>query len=576
MVGMVTNRAHPTQSLDGQKSGPPQPWFSVRGRPRRWLFWVEALIAFGLLLITGSQSISQTVFSDFPGASVGAWSVTDNSISATGLSTWTRSPGRYRWIYFGTQGVESQTPEFRFPSREFLGDLFDHRFVWSYDQENWQFFDQRGFSRGELVFQNDTPFTEDQVYVAYSTPYSFSRTQQLVADLAEQWFVHPTASADQDLIVGEIANLPLFGFRVTNPLSPEPKKKILLASGNHSGEMSGNFVLEGLLDFLVGDDPRAQQMRNVAEFFVYPLLDPLGRTEGFYRGNSQNPISDHNRFWDALTTGNTGGFAEIEILAEAMRNDTAADVDLAFDFHGFFQRGPNFIYTDATGAQSLFLRELQRLQPAIELREENGSSPPGLLEHWAKTTQGLNADLSFTPEFSANHSVEEWKQLGQDYALALYAELGSPDDAPSPQEIDHLTQAIRSGVMDLVYDLNRNGQVDWGDRQFLLSSVLAVTQGDTNLDGTTDFADFLALSAHFGLMANWTGGDFDGDGLTTATDFQTLATGYGRAFTTIPEPTVTALVLGCGIVGMVFRRGRLQPSTYGSNCDLRRCAWARS
>ncbi len=62
--------------------------------------------------------------------------------------------------------------------------------------------------------------------------------------------------------------------------------------------------------------------------------------------------------------------------------------------------------------------------------------------------------------------------------------------------------------------------------------------GDANRDGEVGFADFLALSAHFGNTdARWEDGDFTGDGEVTFEDFVILANNFGnkRAALKLPQ-----------------------------------------
>ena len=54
------------------------------------------------------------------------------------------------------------------------------------------------------------------------------------------------------------------------------------------------------------------------------------------------------------------------------------------------------------------------------------------------------------------------------------------------------------------------------------------TDGDANLDGEVDFADFLILSANFGTGTTWFEGDFNRDGMVSFADFLLLSTNYGE------------------------------------------------
>lgn len=100
--------------------------------------------------------------------------------------------------------------------------------------------------------------------------------------------------------------------------------------------------------------------------------------------------------------------------------------------------------------------------------------------------------------------------------------------------------------------------------------------GDTNLDGSVNFTDLLALAQHYGQAnATWEQGDFNYDASVGFDDLLTLAQHYGqsptvgqlasltpafradveRAFAQVPEPASGALLLGAAAV-LLPRRPR--------------------
>ena len=90
-------------------------------------------------------------------------------------------------------------------------------------------------------------------------------------------------------------------------------------------------------------------------------------------------------------------------------------------------------------------------------------------------------------------------------------------------DIDLLHAALLEQEPDLQFDLNRDGTVGERDVEHLVENLLSTTFGDTNLDGRTDFDDFLTLAANFGERGGWSTGDFDGDGVVGFNDFLLLS-----------------------------------------------------
>ncbi|HXE55836.1 MAG TPA: dockerin type I repeat-containing protein [Tepidisphaeraceae bacterium] len=57
--------------------------------------------------------------------------------------------------------------------------------------------------------------------------------------------------------------------------------------------------------------------------------------------------------------------------------------------------------------------------------------------------------------------------------------------------------------------------------------------GDTNLDGTVNLADLLALTRHFGQAAGWDAGDVNYDGTVGLSDFLALSRHFGQSLPTM-------------------------------------------
>ncbi len=354
---------------------------------------------------------------------VPASSVNGNNILLVPRYTWTDTccSDAYRWVHFRASGVNGVQPTFHIDADSFLGSLTDHRYVYSYDQENWSFFDNGTQTGGNYQFANNTPFAQDDVYIAYGLPYPASRTAQWVSSVGNSPYITPTLSGDSSFVLGQSAGgiddsgrvVPshdLYGFRVTDPTATGQRLKIVVAGGAHSAETTGQHALQGMVDFLLGNSLEASQLRSRAEIFVYPQVNPDGRFGGYYRSNPENPDKDFNRFYNDPT-----GFTDLTIITNSMRTDTAADVDYLLDFHSWW--GPwsddNFIFTVAPLTGSPFLQSLATYEPTIDTIESSGQ--PGMLRIWGMSSAGLSADFAYTPEFGFHPGVDGDR-------LALYGE----------------------------------------------------------------------------------------------------------------------------------------------------------
>jgi hypothetical protein len=515
-------------------------------------FQLTALV--GVALLAGS--VAQAAISldgNFDEGALESWSQSGSTVNVVGRDSYAFSnhqlgSGDWRWVYFKATGVQGQNLTFSIGG-EFAGDstdypptpsdheLKDHEMVYSYDNVNWNFFPHANnqllnigtpdTNGGNDIFKFGLgqAFAQDTVYVAYALPYQYSRTQALTQEvLASPWGM-PTVSGNANGVIGQspagvddigrsIPALDLYAYRITNPAtdSAAPKHKVMIATGQHAAETLGIHTYEGLVRWLISDDPRAAALRDKVEVFAYPTLNASGRYAGLSRAMLQFPNTDSNGYWSPVNSGNnyvSPERTEQKINAEAMRADMASTpgdrVNLFLDLHSSVPDynivGPNGqggslnpgdgLYRDdwgyiTTGHENdPWWLALRALQP--NLLQEGSSTSGKTLPAFARTY--LNADMSVTLEnqFAISRPISFYQNYGKNIGLAMY-------------------QAYVRVAGALPGDFDEDGDVDKGDlaawQQGLGTSTGAQHyQGDANGDGRVDGADFLIWQRQFGAAA---------------------------------------------------------------------------
>lgn len=506
---------------------------------RFWLGQAALLAAFALLarspahaVITldanfdsGSLCLSPSSACDDSGV---ASSVSGNTVSLIGRDNFNNS--QWKWIYFRASGVNGQTVDFEIGDDFATGgsNLADHKFVYSYDQQNWSFFDnnQRIGSQDKFVFSNNSAFMQDEVYVAYGLPYPYQRTVDHTASIASSPWVSPTPTANADLVVGQspggtddigrsIAPHDLYGYRITDPAVAEAKKKIVLSSGVHANETVGNWTLEGLVDFLLSDDLEAAQLRRYADFFVYPMVNPDGRYAGNNRTTVQVPDIDPNRAWNPPSytePGDSTTLIDVARVGNAMRLDTGGDVDYLIDFHSTVNHSIPYHYGYILPAwqSDPFWQAVLAREPALI------TAGASLIDYTtAKFGRDvLNAEFSATFEtlFIADENTDRYLDLGENFGRAWH------------------------DVLFVESDLNFDGVLDAADYSLFasyaetdlsgLSAVEQYARGDLNGDGENNLLDFLEFK-HDYLAVYGT-------------------TGFAALFASVPEFSTLSISLVCG------------------------------
>jgi murein tripeptide amidase MpaA len=61
------------------------------------------------------------------------------------------------------------------------------------------------------------------------------------------------------------------------------KKIVLITSRIHPGEPHASYLAEGLIRFLISDDPNSKMLRKCFIFYIVPMLNPDGVIAGNFR-----------------------------------------------------------------------------------------------------------------------------------------------------------------------------------------------------------------------------------------------------------------------------------------------------
>ena len=512
----------------------------------------RALIAPALWLLMlavacGAASGQVALFQDFDSGSLdvvrSSINLSDPSAPVITLdprNTWANRSSYWWWVHFRAEGLQDATPTFRITQRT-SGLRSEHRWLYSYDQTHWSYFDHGSAAGGVYQFSNNAAFTQDSVYVADMLPYPVARTEAHVASIRTSPYVHPTASANADLVIGqtpgtaggdyygnpyytelggEVPSQNLYAFKITDAAANGPKTKIVVMVGNHSGEMLSHYAVEGMVDKLISNDAEMAALRQAAEFYVYPQVDPEGRYVGFYRTSPINPETDHNRLWsDFYGRGDPQFNPEVLAVEQAMRTDTDGGAEYFLDFHSTWETLEGYPYCNIALSESAFLLHLADREPEFVDGMRTDPLNSAYSQGWAALSPaegGLGAVYTGTPEFGMKpgQTPERLREIGAGFALAFYDTLaaGLPDCDPG--------------------DADGDGDVDDDDLSVVLANWDAVVVGE----------ETCRL------------GDFTGNGVVNDSDLSVVLDNWtGPLNPPVPEPA-TVVIFALGALALRQRR----------------------
>ncbi len=322
----------------------------------------------------------------------------------------------------------------------------------------------------------------------------------------------------------------------------------------------------------------------------------IGAVVCVFLGSTWSAKGDVHLLIDQILTDATGG--SLVIVAEPDPAETfvpgAYAVNLEFD-----------LFTEGIPPELSFDFENQMAE-MIELDEVFGTTPhPGVLSDGdviqlvtagPGLVDGAGTDLmrleftmpegfdaaqdgfrvSVVPYYPSNPAMVTF--VGGDNLILGTAVVGTLPFEPcdlnfdglcDAQDIDDLSQAIRVGRRDALWDLDGSGSVDDDDRTYWVHSLQNTYLGDSNLDGQFDTSDFVHVMIQGqyedGIPGNstWNSGDWNGDAEFDTGDmvaaFQDGGFEQGpRPANAVPEPSSVVLFS----VGLLFLAGNRRRRTF--------------
>ncbi|XP_022610426.1 cytosolic carboxypeptidase 2-like [Seriola dumerili] len=207
-----------------------------------------------------------------------------------------------------------------------------------------------------LTWTLQFPYDSDTCYLAHCYPYTYSHLQHYLKHISSKPAV--ASYCKLRVLCHSLAGNAVYVVTITSQgvgrVEGRSKKAVVVTARVHPGETNGSWMMEGLLDFLLGDSEDAQLLRETFVFKVVPMLNPDGVVVGNYRCSLAG--RDLNRNYKTLLRDSFPCVWHTRNLVERLMAET--DVVLYCDFHGHNRKNNVFMYgCNNQGDASLKLQE---------------------------------------------------------------------------------------------------------------------------------------------------------------------------------------------------------------------------
>ncbi|XP_030621197.1 cytosolic carboxypeptidase 2 [Chanos chanos] len=216
--------------------------------------------------------------------------------------------------------------------------------------------EQEGKALYSLTWTLQFPYDDDTCYLAHCYPYTYSQLQRylrgVVSDPAKASYCKIR------VLCRSLAGNSVYVLTVTAPSNSwqesRSKRAVVVTARVHPGETNGSWMMQGFLDFLLGDSPDARLLRETFIFKVVPMLNPDGVVVGNYRCSLSG--RDLNRNYRTLLREAFPCVWYTRNMVKRLLDER--EVVLYCDFHGHSRKNNVFMYgCDTRDDVSLRLHE---------------------------------------------------------------------------------------------------------------------------------------------------------------------------------------------------------------------------
>ncbi len=191
-------------------------------------------------------------------------------IDSVSFNVTTRKDIGGRWFYFKMSGVKDKEVRIRITNSDVK------RAMYSYDNKTFNRFSEEESSFNVFIKR----YTNDSVYVAYYTPYTFSYLQQRL----NEWKQNDFVSLDTIGFTNHL--LPIQEMIITDKNIPNTEKKtVWIHARTHPGETPSSWHFDGIVQELLSGKETVNYYLTKIEFHLIPFVNPDGVFYGRSRTN---------------------------------------------------------------------------------------------------------------------------------------------------------------------------------------------------------------------------------------------------------------------------------------------------
>lgn len=295
------------------------------------LEWLTGWFQAGATACAQSKPLSDvSIRWDFDNGSLSGWRVNESNEVELALSP---DAGEI-WYHFEINGVEGK--QITFVIENARKDFFDGDSLpaLSYDPDHWSYIKRRVIrpqpgQADQVRYEFTHTFALDRAWIAYAPPYTNRQLDRLIETIEP----HPHTQI-LDICKTIITQLPLPVIRITDPdAAISGKKNLIFLGREESLESASSWICEGIVRFLLSEDPIAAAIKRRCVVYVVPIFD----RDGVALGHAVHPIARGKKsvYWTETWPETSYSFYEQRQIKRFLQElgDREIEIDLSVRIH---------------------------------------------------------------------------------------------------------------------------------------------------------------------------------------------------------------------------------------------------
>ncbi|XP_037091173.1 cytosolic carboxypeptidase 6-like [Pollicipes pollicipes] len=182
---------------------------------------------------------------------------------------------------------------------------------------------------------------EDVYQFSICFPYSYSRLQMYLTEVEGLKLSHVRRELLANTVQERLCDILTLG-HTTPPGASKPTKTVVVMARCHPGETPSSFIVQGLIDLLVGDHPVATELRKYVIIKIIPMLNP----DGVFLGNHRCSVlgADLNRTWQEPSQWGHPTIDAAKKLLLSLDADKSNGLEIVLDLHAHASLFGCFVY----------------------------------------------------------------------------------------------------------------------------------------------------------------------------------------------------------------------------------------